>query len=66
MQALAGQLRTFRLADATVACLDSILALLLDAEGNQSRFVQLQGVEKVPPLLQLAGGLTRICACMLR
>ena len=47
MQALAGQLRSFRLTEATVACLDCILALLLEAEGNQARFVQLQGVEKV-------------------
>ena len=30
-----------------MACLDTILSLLLDAEGNQVRFVQLQGVEKV-------------------
>lgn len=47
MQSLAGQLRAFRLGEATQACLDTILSLLLDAEGNQVRFVQLQGIEKV-------------------
>ena len=46
------RLRQLRSAKALIACMDALLALLLDCDTNQTRFVQLQGIEQVR------------CACM--
>ena len=58
-QVLVNRLRRFSDAGAACACIDATLALLLDNDANQARFVQLQGVEKAchpAPCLLLSGG----------
>lgn len=47
MQVLVSRLRRFNMPEAACACIDAILALLLDNDANQARLVQLQGIEKV-------------------
>ena len=47
MQALAGGLQRLHLEEGLLACLDALLTLLLDCESTQTRFVQLQGMERV-------------------
>ncbi|KAK9807196.1 hypothetical protein WJX73_006749 [Symbiochloris irregularis] len=52
VEVLVNRLRRCSTAAATNACLDGLLALMLDNDPNQARFVQLQGIEKMCLLLR--------------
>ena len=47
VQALAGSLERLHGEEGLIGCLDALLATLLECETTQTRFVQLQGIEKV-------------------